>query len=158
MNGFTLTSRRRSGAVRLQVDSGEWSRVLLVGVQSQDQRGAFLNDTDARMTSSVNPSLMPFGQTKPSLQVQVVSRQVHSIAASKQTRSEACHHLGEVFVDRILLASKPLTQHVELRLALVTASRRWIQHGADAAYLIGERFDLFERLSADGPAPINASG
>ncbi len=74
MNGFTLTSRRRSGAVRLQVDCGEWSRVLLVGVQSQDQRGAFLNDTDARMTSSVNPSLMPFGQTKPPLQVQVVSR------------------------------------------------------------------------------------
>ena len=129
-----------------------------MGVQSQDQRGAFLNDADARMTSSMNPSLMPFGQTKPSLQVQVVSRQVHGIAASKQTRPEACHHLGEVFVDRILLAGKLLTQDVELRLALVTASRRWIQHGADATYLIGERFDLFERLSADGPAPIDASG
>ena len=58
-------------------------------VQSQKHGCAFLHDAHAGMTTSMDTTFVPFGQTKPTLQIQVVARQIRSTATHEQPRFEA---------------------------------------------------------------------
>ena len=64
-----------------EVGLAEWLRVSQVGIQGQQQRGAFLNNPDARVLVSMNASLMAFGLSKPAFQIEIVLRQVRRLAA-----------------------------------------------------------------------------
>ncbi len=63
-----------------------------VGIQRQQQRGTFLHDSHSGMTMTVNPTLVTLRLAKPTLQIQVVSRQVRVITADEQAHLEALHH------------------------------------------------------------------
>jgi len=92
--------------------------MLLVGVQRQHQRGAFQNDTDARMMVAVNAPFMPLGQAEESLQIEIVLGQFQ-VAAREQPRPEAGHDLGHLCVRRIRFRRECLLQFVELLLSLL---------------------------------------
>lgn len=81
----------------------EWLRMMPVGVQSQQHRGAFLYDPHSCMTTSVNASLVSFGQTKPALQIQIVARQVRPTPTGKQSLLETRHQAAHLVADGILM-------------------------------------------------------
>jgi hypothetical protein len=76
--------------------------VASVGVEDEQERGALVHDADARMCVSVNPSLMAFGQTKRSLQVKVVQRQLSILPPGEEAGGEGSDESRHVLVGRIL--------------------------------------------------------
>jgi hypothetical protein len=104
MYRFQLARRGTSMFVRQKVSLAEGLRVSHVGVQGQQQRGAFLNNADARVLVPVNAALMAFGLSKPAFQIEIVLRQVRRLAADEQAGLEAGHDLGEVLLDGIVAA------------------------------------------------------
>lgn len=47
-----------------------------VRIEGQQQRGTFLDDADPSMPVTVNAALVPFGLSKPALQIEVVLRHI----------------------------------------------------------------------------------
>ena len=52
-------------------------------IQSQQHRRTFLHNAHSCVTASVNATLVPFGYTKPTLQIQIVARQVAPASANE---------------------------------------------------------------------------
>lgn len=104
MYRLLLARRWASMLVGQEVGLAEWLRVSRVGVQGQQQRRPFLDNTDARMFMSMNASLMAFGLPKPAFEIEIVLRQVRRIAADEQAWLEAGHDLGKVLFDGIAAA------------------------------------------------------
>jgi len=70
-------------------------------VQGQRLGWSLLDDPNPGMFMAVDPSLMPLGYAKPSLQIEIVANLIQLIPSHKEARLEADHHLGHVFVERI---------------------------------------------------------
>ncbi len=109
-----------------------------MGVQRQQERGAFLHDAHPSMPVPVDASLVPFGLPKPTLQIQVVLEAWQRLSPDEESCGKAGHHPRHVLVKRGVEACKRLLQACELRLphrrrtaatpfALVSvAATRWI--------------------------------
>ena len=93
-----------------------------VGIQGQQLCWTFLHDSHSGMTMPVNPTLVTLGLAKPSLQVQVVTRQVRIITADEQPRLEAPHHRRHLLPDRVRLDSQAIPQLGEIRVTLSAGS------------------------------------
>jgi hypothetical protein len=106
MYRFLLARRWAGVLVGREVGLAEWLRVSRVGVQGQQQRGPFLDNTDAGMLVSMDASLMALGLSKPAFEIEIVLRQGRRIAADEQAGLEAGHDLGEVLFDDIAAALK----------------------------------------------------
>ena len=109
MQGLLLANRHRSIPIRAQVRGREGAWVLQMGVQSQNEGGAFLHEANTRMLSAVDAPRVSFGLAEPAFQVQIVLRQIKDLAAGKQARLETGHHPGHLGVDRILAPLQPLS-------------------------------------------------
>ena len=111
-----MTRGRFGMAIDYQILDGQQPGVVQVGVEGQQQRGAFQHNPHAGVTMPVNASLVALGLLEPALQVEVVLRQVGVIAADKEARLKAGHHLAHVSADRIVtrqeLVSKSLKPHL----------------------------------------------
>src|SRR5947209_12076963 len=106
-------SRRSGLAVGTQVFDTEWSRVDQVSVQGQQQRRAFLHDSHSGMTVAMNPTLMALGLAKPTLQIEVVTRQVRLVTSDEQSRLEAPHYHRHLLPDRVRFGFQTLSQRRE---------------------------------------------
>jgi len=73
-----------------------------VRVECQQQRRAFLDDTNSGMTMTVNPTLMPFGLFKPALQIEIVLWEFCLCLSRKQPRRKARHDAAHGLADRIV--------------------------------------------------------
>jgi hypothetical protein len=110
--------------------------VLQMGIQSQDEGGAFLHEANTRMLSAVDAPGVPFGLTEPAFEVQIVLRQIKNLAARKQARLETGHHPSHLGADRIAAPLEPLSQRGELRFALSTAAVRRSERGRHGSHLV----------------------
>jgi hypothetical protein len=87
-------------------------------VQGQRHGWSLLDDPNPGMFMAVDPSLMPLGDAKPALQIEIVPNLIHFIPAHEEAGLEAAHHLGHVFVERITGADKASDQFLKVGLTL----------------------------------------
>src|ERR1700758_2681393 len=81
----------------------------LVRVQHQHQRRPLLDDPYPRMTMAVDAPRMPFGQTEPAFQVQVILRQASGRCTShKESRLKPPPPSGELWLAPTAAAVKSL--------------------------------------------------
>jgi hypothetical protein len=91
---------------------GEGLRMVPMRVQGQHHSCTFLHNSYAGMTSAVDATLMTFRQAKPSLQVQVVARQIGSPTTREQPRLETRHHTPHRLANRIVVGPQFTPQRV----------------------------------------------
>jgi hypothetical protein len=140
MNRLELVSRRSGIAVGSQVFRVEGLGVRQVGIQCQEQGRTFLHDSHPGMTVAVNPTLVSLRLAKPTLQIQVVTRQVRLITADEQARLETRHHRRHLPTDRVRLGSQAIPQRGEVRVTLNARAVGRIESG-------GNFDDLLDLLS-----------
>jgi len=102
-----------------------------MGVQRQQECGAFLNNAHPRMPVSVDASLVPFGLPKPTLQIQVVLEAWQRLSTDEESCGKAGHHPRQVRVKRGVEACKLLLQACELGLPRRGRTVRTYQRGRD---------------------------
>jgi hypothetical protein len=91
-------------------------------IQGQQQGGPFLHYAEARVSASVNAPLMPFGQSKPALQIQVVARQIGPLPAREQPGLEIRHHAPHLWANRLFVCQQFAPQRAIAPFALRPAS------------------------------------
>ena len=79
-----------------------------MGVQRQQERGAFLHDAHPSMPVPVDASLVPFGLPKPTLQIQVILEAWQRVSTDEEACGTAGHHPRHVVVKRGVEACEPL--------------------------------------------------
>ena len=104
-------------------------------VQSHYHGCAFLHDADSGMTTSVNAPLVPFRQTKPTLQIQIVARQIGPTTTREQTRLETRHDTPHFLANRIFVCQQFALQRAINSLALCPAVRSGVKRPIDLANL-----------------------
>jgi hypothetical protein len=72
-------------------------------VQSQEHRRTFLHNAHSRVTTSVNATLVSFGQAKPTLQIQIVARQIAPTTAHEQALLETRHQSAHLLADGVFV-------------------------------------------------------
>src|SRR5262249_56090534 len=100
MESVEVTGGGRRVLIRLQVVCGKRLRMRPMGVQRQQERGAFLHDAHSRMPVPVDASLVPFGLPKPTLQIQVVLEEWQRVSTDEESCGKAGHHPCHVVVER----------------------------------------------------------
>jgi len=129
-----------------------------MGVQRQQERGAFLHDAHPRMPVPMDVSLVPFGRPKPPLQIQVVLEAWPRVSTDEEACGKAGHHPRHVVVKWCGETCELLLQVRELGLSLRGRTVRTGQRGRDA-------LDLLQLLTDDlvfclhrGYAAVDTSG
>src|SRR5713226_4816996 len=92
MDSLNLTGGGRRVLIRRQVVCGQRLRMRHMGVQRQQERGAFLHDAYPSMPVPVDASLVPFGLPKPTLQIQVVLEAWQRVSTDEEAGGTAGHH------------------------------------------------------------------
>jgi hypothetical protein len=110
--------------------------VRYVGVESQQQRGAFLDEPYPGVPVAVYAALVPFGLSEPAFQVEVILRQVRLFAPDKQPRGKARHHLAHVMPDRIVACVQLCLQDLKLRLTLGTCTTVGCERRLDRPHIV----------------------
>src|SRR6267378_6253892 len=118
MDRLDLTGGGRRVLIRLQVVCGKRLRMRYMGVQHQQECGAFLHDAHPSMPVPVDTSLVPFGLPKPTLQIQVVLEAWQCVSTDEESCGKAGHHPRHVVVKRRVEACERLLQACELGLPL----------------------------------------
>ncbi len=161
MNRLELMSRRSGIAVGSQVFLVEGLGVPRVGIQGQHQCRTFLHDSHPGMTVAVNPTLVSLGPAKPTLQIEVVTRQVRLITADEQARLEAPHHRRHPPPDRVRLGSQAIPQLGEVNATVITRALARIESGGnfdDLAHMLSDRdLRLLDRIKPPVDEPGQAT-
>ena len=103
-----------------QIHGGERLRVRQVRVEGQQQRGAFLDETDPGVPVAVHAALVPFGLSAPAFQVEGLLRPLHLLTPDKQPGGKAGHHAAHLLPERIVAGLARLRQALKRRLTLGT--------------------------------------
>jgi hypothetical protein len=69
-----LILRSDSIPIRPEFLFGEWFGMVPMRVESQQHRCSFLHNAHAGVTTPVDATLVSFGQSKPTFQIQIVTR------------------------------------------------------------------------------------
>lgn len=87
--------------------------MVQVGVQRAGQGRPLVDQSDSCMTPAMDSPLVAFGLAKPSLQVQIVSRQFID-RAQKQSRQKTGHQSHHVLGERVWLLGEVLAKFLKL--------------------------------------------
>jgi hypothetical protein len=87
-----------------------------MGIQSQQERWAFLDNSDPRMFVSMDAALVSFRLAEPTLQFQIVVGPIRPVSSHEQARLKAGHHFTHLLLVRILAIPKLVSQGHKLRL------------------------------------------
>lgn len=126
-------------------------------VQGQQHGCTFLHNTDASVRSPVNSTLVPFGQTKPSLQIQVVARQIGPTTAREQPQLETRHDTPHLLANRIFVCQQFVLNRAIEPFALRPAIGSGVQGGVDSANRLDIRRYLFLRFHHQASAFVDAT-
>lgn len=127
--GLFLARRLRGCPIRQQIINRELPGMCRVCIQCVDHGRPFLNDSNSRVTMTVDPPLVTLGQPKPTFKIEIVLELFKLALADKKASEEANHHLDHVLVDRILGRLEFINQLVELLLAIRTILPRFQGRG-----------------------------
>ena len=87
--------------------------MVQVGVQRAGQGRSLVDQADSCMTPAMDSPLVAFGLAKPSLQVQIVSRQFID-RAQKQPRQKTGHQSHHVLGERVWLLGEVLAKLLKI--------------------------------------------
>ena len=112
---------------------GAWPRVCYVRVEGQQQRGAFLDESDPGVPVAVPAAFVPFGLAEPAFQVEGVLGRVGLLTPNQQPGGTAGHHLAHGLPERIVARVARRLHDLQLRLTLGTCATvgarvAWIAH------------------------------
>ena len=144
--------------VRSQVFHTEGFGVSQMRVQGQQQRRAFLHDSHPGVTMAMNPTLMSLGQAKPTLQIEVVTRQVRLVTPDEQSRLEAPHHRRHLLPDRVRFGSQAISQRREDDPTLIARAAGRIEGRPDLDDLLNPLSDRDLRLLDRIESPVDETG
>src|SRR5215471_14142299 len=129
-----------------------------MGVQRQQERGAFLHNAHSSMPVPVDASLVPFGLPKPTLQLQVVLEEWERVSTDKESCGKAGHHPRHVLVKRDGEACELLLQARELGLPCRGRTVRTGQCGRDTLELLQVLTDDLVFRLYSGHAAVDTGG
>src|SRR3954451_19290095 len=124
---LSLAGRLAGTPIRQQVVHRKGSRMRRVGIQRRHQRRARLNQTDSRVATAVDPTLVALRQAEPTLQVEVIPDPLIVLLADEQAGQEAQHQRRHPVADRILGRLETIDQRLELLLPLGDVLRPGLQ-------------------------------
>ncbi len=107
-------------AIGPSIRTRERSWMRQMRVEGQQQCGAFLHEAYPSVPVAVDAALVPFGLSKPTLQIEVVLRHVRLFLSHKQPGGTAGHDTAHMLSDRIMALLELLLQDLKLRLTLGT--------------------------------------
>ena len=113
-----LACRHTAMTVRLKVLDRKGGIMMHVCIKCQHQRWTLLYQPNPRMATTMNPTLMPFGTLEPTLQIQIIFREIGRLTTHKQPQLKTAHHLGKLLVHGVSACLPGLPQHDELPLTL----------------------------------------
>jgi hypothetical protein len=76
-----------------------------VSVKREQKRRSSVDDPHARVSVTMNAPLVPLGQTKGSLQIQIIDRQLDVVSAREQTGLESDHGASDVLLDWVRISA-----------------------------------------------------
>ena len=79
----------------------------------------------------MNPTLMALGLAKPTLQIEVVTRQVRLVPSHEQSRLEASHHRRHLPPDRVRFGLQAISQRRECDATFIARAARRIESRPD---------------------------
>lgn len=153
-----LAGRSRCVGVGQEFAGPEGRGMADVGIQRQDERWTFQNDSHTGMAMAMDAPLVSFGLSKPALQIQIVEGKVRIISPDKQPRCETAHDLGHVPADRILLFGQGHLQCLERGLSLRAGASGGVKRGGYLLDHFDVPADLFLRRANLRYTPVDASG
>ena len=113
------------------------------------------------MTVAVNPTLMPLGLAEPTLQIEVVTRQVRLVTTDEQSRLEAPHHRRHLPPDRVRFGSQAISQRREDHATLIARAAGRIESRGDlddlVDVLLGRDLRLLDRIKSPVDEPGQAA-
>ncbi len=127
-------------------------------IQGVHDCGPLLNNPNARVTMAVDPALVALGQAEPPFQIEIVSDLGKLGSADEEASQEAQHDLGEVLVDRILLALEAAGQRLKLLLATRTTSPLRVEGRIDLLEILDVISNRLLLVSNFIQAPVYALG
>src|SRR4030095_8868759 len=71
-------------------------KAMTIGLKVIDRKTAIM--VYMRVAPAMYPALMPFGMLEPTLQIQIVFREIGRLTTHKQPRLKTAHHLGKLLV------------------------------------------------------------
>jgi hypothetical protein len=161
MDRFQLMSGRSGLAVGPEVVGFKWPGVSQVGIQGHEQRRALLYDPHSGVTVAVNATLMPLRLAKPTLQVQVVTRQARLVTADEQARLEAPHRRRHLAPHRVRFGPQAIANRLEEGTAFMARAARRIEGGGDLddlAHTLPDRdLGLLDRIQSPVDEPGQAT-
>jgi hypothetical protein len=110
------------------------------------------------MTVAVDPPLMTLGTAEPTLQVEVVLRQVHVIAPDEQPRLETPHHPGHLLPDRVAVRLQAIAKRLESDATSLLAVARRIEGGRHRDDVVDVPSDRDLGVLDQAEPPIDAPG
>lgn len=158
MDRLHLMSGSLGFAVRSQVFAIKRLGVSQVGVQRQQQRRAFLHDSDSGMTVAVDPTLVALRLAEPTLQIEVVPRQARIVAPDEQPRLEAPHHRRHPPPDRVCFGSQASTQRREEGSTVIARAAGRIEGGGNLDDRLDVLLDRDLRLLDRVEPPVDEPG
>ncbi len=107
-------------AIGPSIRTRERSWMRQMRVEGQQQCGAFLHEAYPSVPVAVDAALVPFGLSKPTLQIEGVLRHVRLFLSHKQPGGQAGHDTAHRLSDRIMALLEWLLQDLQWRLTLGT--------------------------------------
>src|SRR5438552_3730600 len=153
-----LACRHTAMTVRLKVLDCKGGIMMHVCIKCQHQRWTLLYQPNARMATTMNPTLVAFGTFEPTLQIQVVFRKIGRLATHKQPRLKTAHHLGTLLVHGGSACLPRLPQRDELPLTLfpcgLLARPQSTLHCLQGLDVLG---NVLQGLAGDIQSAVNAT-
>jgi hypothetical protein len=110
------------------------------------------------MTVTMDPTFMALGLAEPTLQIEVVPRQVRLVTSDEQSRLEAHHHRRHLLPDRVRLGSQPIAQRREDHATSIARAAGRIKRRGNLDDLGDMLSDRDLRLLDRIESPINEPG
>jgi hypothetical protein len=97
-----LLARGHAGMpVGLKVIGRTRTIMMPMRVKRQHQRRTLLHDPNARVATTMDPTLVAFGTLEPTFQSHIVCREIGLLATHKHPRLTAAQHRGDMLVNRV---------------------------------------------------------
>src|SRR5438876_1478667 len=154
-----LACRHTAMTVGLKILDRKGGIMMHVCIKCQHQRWTLLYQPNARMATTMNPTLVAFGTFEPTLQIQIVFWKIGHLSPHKQPRLKTAHHLGKLLVNGVNACLPLLPQRDELCLTLLPCGFVVrLEDALDCSQVLDIVRNLRQGLAGALQAAVNTTG